>query len=388
MKPNKHMFFLLRIFLPISCCLVLANIYYAQPIIDDIAQSIGLSPSQSGLIVTASQVGYCVGVILLVPMGDILSNKKLITSLVLLTSFALFAVSLFQNVVMILLSVFLVGVFSCVVQVIVPFGVALAKPNEKGIVTGLLVAGALLGVAVARITASTMIAWFSWRTIYIGASMIMLALSLLTFFLLPSQQVNKKQNSYIQTIISMGKLFAQLPHLRMRIYHQASIFTFFTMFWATAPIVLKSALGLSHTDVALISLASLSAPIVAVFVGKLIDKGKARLLTKCGLVSLACASLVTPILGIHIAFFLIAIFLLDPGLVTTNVVSQQSVLSIQPEARSRLNALLVAGAFLGGSIGAYIGPWIYSHYGWSIMSFVGLFWVGLASLFFIYTTKR
>lgn len=384
MKSDKYVFLILRLFMPISCCLVLANIYYAQPIIIDMAQSIGLNSSQSGLIVTASQIGYCLGVILLVPMGDIFRSKTLITILVLLTSFTMLIASVSESMYTFLIAIFFVGIFSSVVQIIIPLGVGIAKPDEKGIVTGLLVAGVLLGIAMARITASFVVEWFSWRSIYWVASIIMLLLSILIAYLLPSNEIRGQSAGYFKNLSTMWRLFLQLPKLRYRLYHQAAIFSCFTMFWATAPIVLKEKLGLTHFEIATISLVSLTAPFVAIYAGKLIDRGKEQMLTKCGLITLAIAFLVIPIFGIQTIFFAIAIFLLDPGIVTTNVVSQQAVLNMMPEARSRLNALFVAGAFFGGSIGAYIGPWIYSHYGWLTMSAIGLMLLFIAYISFLF----
>ena len=378
MKSEKNLTRLLQIFLPISCCLVLANLYYAQPILTDISKSIGISPSQSGFILTASQIGYCLGVIFLVPMGDVFRNKTLIVSLVLLTSLALLAAGLSESSSSFLISTFFVGVFSCAVQVIVPFGVGIAAPAERGKITGLIVAGALLGIAVSRVTASAVVACFEWRSIYFGASLSMVVLGVCPFYLLPAQEVARTATSYTQAIKSMGNLLSSLPKLRSRFYYQASIFACFTMFWASAPIVLKHQLGMSHTGIALISLASLAAPVGAIYAGRLIDQGKERLLTAYGLFSVASAFLATPIFGIYALVFLIAILLLDPGVVITNVVSQQSVLSMVPEARSRLNALYVAGTFMGGAVGSYIGPWIYSHYGWSVLCALGALLVGLA----------
>lgn len=378
MKSEKNLGLLLQVLLPISCCLILANLYYAQPILTDISRTLGISPSQSGLIVTASQIGYCLGVIFLVPMGDVFRNRTLIVSLVLFASLALLAAGLSESATSFLIATFFVGFFSCAVQVIVPFGVGIAAPTERGKITGLIVAGALLGIAVSRSTASAVVAWFEWRTIYFGASLTMLTLGASLFYLLPAQEVSRTATSYFQAIKSMGNLLSSLPKLRSRFYFQASIFACFTMFWASAPIVLKQQLGMSHTGIALISLASLAAPIGAIYAGRLIDQGKERLLTAYGLLSVASAFLVTPVFGVYAVFFLLAIFLLDPGVVITNVVSQQSVLSMFPEARSRLNALYIAGTFMGGAVGSYIGPWIYSHYGWLALCAVGVFLICLA----------
>ena len=378
----------LKYLLAFACCLILANIYYAQPVIADIAAGIGIEASAGGIIVTMAQIGYCIGVLFLVPLGDMLENKRLITVLVFCAVGALLAVGISDNATVFLVSMFFVGLFSSAVQIIVPLGVGLAAPHERGRVVGLILAGAILGIVLARPIASGMTGLFGWRFMYFLSAGIIAAVGLLLLRRLPVRRPSLSRVSYPAIFHSMGKLLASVPGLLPRLFLMAFALTSFTLFWAAAPIVLREALHFSHSDIALLSLASFAAPPCAIMAGRLVDRGFSFGLTLTSACMIAAAFLVTPVAGISTGLFLIAVLLLDPGVHMTNVVVQQSVLSLVPEARSRLNALSVAFAFTGGAIGSSLGPWLYSHYGWSATAYCGAALAAVAFCLSLYLKKR
>lgn len=370
----------LKYLLASACCLVLANIYYAQPVIADIAAGIGLEASAGGLIVTMAQIGYCIGVLFLVPLGDLLENRRLIAVLVFCAAGALVAVGASAGITLFFGSMFFVGLFSAVVQIIIPLGVGLAAPHERGRIVGLIMAGAILGIVLARPAASWMTGLFGWRFMYFLSAGLIAVVGLLLLRGLPVRKPAAGRVSYPAIFRSMAKLLVSLPGLRPRLFLMAFSFTGFTFFWAAAPIVLREALHFSHSDIALFSLASFAAPPCALLAGRLVDRGFGFGLTLATACMIAAAFLVTPVFGICAGLFLIAVLLLDPGVNMTNVIVQQSVLSLIPEARSRLNALCVSFAFAGGSIGSSLGPWLYSHYGWSTTAYCG---ASLAAVVFL-----
>ena len=361
----------LKVLLPFACCLILANIYYAQPIIGDIAASIGVGTASAGSVVTVAQIGYCAGVLFLVPLGDVVENRRLITAQMLLVACALFATAASNGAAMLLCSMFLVGVFSCVVQVIVPFGLRLAAPHERGRVVGLIMAGAILGIVLARPLASWVTGLFGWRVLYFAASALMAVLALMLYRRLPATATTPARLDYSAMLRSMAGLLVSTPGLRPRLLLQATVFTTFTMFWAAAPLALQERLGFTHGQVALFALASLVAPICAALAGRMVDRGFGFQTTVVGICLVALAFLATPVFGLLALPMILAVLLLDPGVHSTNVVIQQGVLSLIPAARSRLNAICVACTFTGGAIGSSLGPWLYSHFDWNSVSLTG-----------------
>lgn len=150
----------LKYILALVCCFILGNLYYSQPIIADIAKDLGISVSSSGMIVTVTQIGYCLGVLFLVPLGDGIESRRLIRTLVLVSIFALLGAALAPSETIFLISMFFVGLFSCSVQIIIPLSVGLASEKDRGQVVGLIISGALLGIVLARPASSLITAVF------------------------------------------------------------------------------------------------------------------------------------------------------------------------------------------------------------------------------------
>ena len=357
--------------LSFSCCLILANLYYAQPILSDIAENIGLELTKSGFIVTMIQIGYAAGIVFLVPLGDVLENRRLIPGMIMGASLALFVAALSNSTSEFFVASFFIGLFSASMQAIIPFAIGLAKPPERGKILGILSAGATLGMILARPVASFTTSGFGWRPVYFSAAALMLILGLALFRLLPRRAPSVHGLTYPAMLASMGKLLASVPRLPLRLSISAVVFFGFSMFWASAPIVLRETMHFSHSQVALFALAGLVTPPFAIVVGRLIDRGYSALLISAGIVMVSAAYMLTLWFGLYAAAFVCAVFMLDPGMNMTAVAIQQNVLSSIPEARSRLNALCLAALFAGGALGSASGPWLLSHFDWNTVACMG-----------------
>lgn len=355
----------LKYVLALVCCFILGNLYYSQPIIADIARDVGISMSSSGVIVTITQIGYCLGVLFLVPLGDALESRRLIRCLVAVSCVALVSASLASSQIVFLVSMFCVGLFSCSVQIIIPMSVGMADEKDRGQVVGLIISGALLGIVLSRPASSFITGMFGWRATYIFAAVLMVIV-LLCLHYVPRKIPQAQGIRYPQMLLSMARLLTSVRGVKRRLGTMSLVFTTFTLFWATVPIALQDLLGFSHSQVALYSLLGLAAPPCAIMAGKMIDRGKGFALTVFSIAMVVCAFVVTPVFGMFVASFIVAGLLLDPGVQMTNVVIQQSVIGLAPQARSRINALCIAATFIGGAFGSWLGPWIYSHYGWPV----------------------
>lgn len=360
----------LKYLLAIICCLILGNLYYAQPIITDIAPDVGLDTSAGGIIVTMAQIGYCLGVLFLVPLGDAIENRRLISTLVCCSGIALVAAALSGSMVTFLTAMFFIGLFSCSVQIIIPLSVGLVSEEERGKVVGLIISGALLGIVLSRPLSSWVTGVSGWRTMFFIAAVMMVVVAL-CIYKLPKTQPVATGIRYSEMLKSMANILLYQPGLKKRLATMVLVFMSFTMFWAAAPIAMQDMLNFSHSDVALFSLISLAAPPCALFAGQMIDRGKGFHLTVVSITMLVIAFLITPLFGVYMMTFVIAVLFLDPGVHMTNVVTQQGVLALVPQARSRINALCIAFTFIGGATGSTLGPWLYSHFGWFVTALVG-----------------
>ena len=361
----------LKFFLPLAACLILANIYYAQPILTDIAASIGLASTSSGMIMTMLQLGYVLGIVFLVPLGDVLENRRLVAFMVIGASAALLMAAWSDGVIGFLTASLFIGMCSVAMQVIVPFAMGLATAGERGKVLGLIIAGALLGVVLSRPASSLITSVAGWQPVYLIAAFFMLVVGVALFRVLPHTTPNAKGLSYLGILGSMVKLLGNVPLLPLRLALTGIIFLGFSMFWATAPIVLRGDLNFSHSQIALFSLASLVTPPCAIVAGKLIDRGYGNIMIFAATALIAAAYLVTAFFGMYAVAFVFAVFMLDPGMNMSTMSIQQKVLTLVPEARSRLNAINVAANFTGGAIGSALGPWMFSHFGWQAVAGVG-----------------
>ena len=377
----------LKLLLALSCTLILANIYYAQSIITEIAVGIGLDQSLSGLIVSLTQAGYCLGVLLIVPLGDAVENKKLVMLLVTCSIPVLLAASLSQNAYFFLVCAFLIGATSCSIQVLLPMGIGLTSRAERGTLAGIMMSAAILGIVLARPASAWITGKFGWRAVYLFAAG---AVSLLLVFLkkaLPRKSFQAHEVSYPKILRSMGMLLINVKGLVPRLLVMFLTFSSFTMFWSALPIFLQEHFGAGHTQVALISLIGIIAPLCALFAGRMVDMGHGFTTTVLSLCLLCTSFLLTLVFGNNLQLILLAVLIFDPGVHMSNVIMQQSVLTMTDVARNRLNALCIGFNISGGAFGASLGPWLYTHFGWKAVAFTGTTFVSAALLVNLYAHR-
>ncbi|MGN4753192.1 MFS transporter [Bacillus cereus group sp. MYBK220-1] len=376
----------LIILLATACGIIVANLYYAQPLIGLISNVIGLSNSSAGLIVTLTQIGYVVGLLFLVPLGDIVENKKLIIILLLLSAVALTATVFVKSAIMLLVASFFIGLGSVAAQVLVPFVSYLSSEDARGRVVGNVMSGLLLGIMLARPISSLVADIWGWNSIFALSATIIIVLSFVLSKVLPTRKPTEKTN-YTALLSSMWKLLRTTPILRRRAIYHACVFGAFSLFWTTVPLLLSSpAFHFSQTAIALYALVGITGAIAAPIGGRLADLGWTRPATGIAL-TVAIISLLLPLIiqsssPIGIAVLVIAAILLDMGVSANLVLSQRLIFSLSPEIRSRLNGLFMAIFFLGGAVGSFIGGWAYALGGWNLTLWIGIAFPTIALLYF------
>lgn len=357
-----------------ACGLIVANLYYAQPLAGPISAALGMSASQSGLIVTMTQIGYCVGLLLIVPLADLLENRSLIVWMTRLVMLALVALPFSNHPFPFLLAIGLVGILSVAVQILVPFAAHLAPEARRGQVVGNVMSGLMMGIMLARPVSSFVTQISSWQTIFLLSAGVMLVLSVVLQRVLP-QRHPRTQSSYAGLLLSMVHLLGHTPVLQRRAFYHACMFGAFSLFWTVTPLLLAHSPYLfSQGEIALFAFVGVAGAIAAPIAGRVADKGWtwAASLAAMGIASLAFLSTwlfhqPTP----FVVALCIAGVMIDFGVTANLVLGQRALFILAPEHRARLNGLYMAIFFLGGAAGSALGAWTYAQGGWIWASTLG-----------------
>jgi predicted MFS family arabinose efflux permease len=341
----------MTVFFATACGLVVANVYYSQPIAGVIGISLGISPAAIGLIVTLTQVGFGTGLLLIVPLGDLLENRRLIVILLCLNAMALFCAALSETPLLFLSCALLLGLGSVAVQVLIPYAAHMAPEAIRGRVVGNVMSGVMIGIMLARPMSSFVTEIASWHAVFFisAGSMAVLALSLRLG--LP-KRMPVARVTYRSLLKSMGHLALRTRILRRRAFYQASLFAAFSIFWTTVPLLLTGpSFHMSQGGVALFALAGGAGAIAAPVAGRLADKGWTRPATAFSILAAAAAFLITRFAddasGGSLAVLVAAAILLDFGMTANLTLGQRAIFVLAAEFRSRLNGLYMAAGRLG-----------------------------------------
>lgn len=354
-----------------SCGAIVANLYYAQPIIALIAPDLHMSGGMASLIVSLTQIGYAAGLFFLVPLGDLVENKKLmvVTALMSIASLALAATvrapGLFLAVSLI------VGFSSVAVQLLIPLAAHLAPSESRGRVVGTIMSGLLLGILLSRPVASFIADHFGWRAVFAFGAATMAVVTVLLMLTVPSRRP-AHQATYMQLIRSLGRLVATQPVLRERSLYQGLMFGSFSLFWSAAPVELMHHHHLSQSAIALFSLVGAMGASSAPIAGRLADAGHTGRATVVAL-GLAAASFAPALFvpGAGVAGLVATGILLDFAVQMNMVLGQREIYALDAHSRNRLNSIYMTSIFVGGAIGSALASALYEHGGWTWIAIVG-----------------
>jgi predicted MFS family arabinose efflux permease len=366
-----------------ACGIVVANLYYAQPLIALISPEIGLSESAASLIVTLTQLGYCIGLVLLVPLGDLIENRKLVIFTICAAILALFIAMLAPTAGWFLFSAFMIGIGSVAVQMLLPIAAHITPEHRRGRTIGNIMSGLMLGIMLARPFSSLVADFFGWRTVFGVSATLLIVLAVILWFLLPIRKPQSNHH-YFSLIASLWTLLRETPILQRRAIYQAALFASFTLFWTMTPILLAGPLfQFSQQDIALFTLAGAIGVIAAPIAGRMADSGHTKIGTGFSIASVAVAFLLAQIGG-HgsLVALVMAGILLDLGVQSNTVLGQRTIYLLGADVRSRLNGLYIAIFFAGGAIGSAIASIAYVYGGWSLVAWIGFAFPIMALMFF------
>lgn len=358
----------------IACGLAVGNVYYAQPLLDAMADAFGLSPGSVGIVMTLTQVGYGLGLLLLVPLGDLLNRRRLIVTQTLLSAAALLTIALASNSAWLLIGVTLTGLLAVVTQVLVAYAATLAIPAQRGKVVGVITSGIVVGILLARTVAGGMADLAGWRSIYLLSAGLTLVMAALLFRVLPEDEDARPNTRYVALIASVFSLFREEPVLRQRAILALLTFASAMVLWT--PMVLPLAappLSLSHSEIGLFGLAGAAGALAAARAGHLADRGWGQWVSGLSLLLMLGSWLPIALTQTSLWALLLGVITLDLGLQAVHVTSQSMIYSVRPEAQSRLTAGYMLFYSIGSALGSIASTAVYAWAGWP-----GVCWLGAA----------
>ena len=362
----------------LTCGLVVANIYYNQPLLAAIGHSFSISDSRASLLATATQVGYTLGMVLVVPLGDKLERKNLILWMLGLAAACLTAAAVAPTFLLLAVASVLVGICSSVPQLLLPMAATLAPEADRGRIVGRVMSGLLVGILLSRTVSGYVGAHLGWRTVFGGAAGLMVALAALLAWRLPRDRP-AFQGTYASLMQSLLTLTRELAPLRRSALVGGFIFAAFSVFWTTLTFYLAGPAYHYGSDVAgFFGLVGAIGALAAPLAGKVADTRGPRYAITAGIVLALASYLLLGLAGGWLAGLVVGVILLDVGVQSAHISNQTLVFSLRPEARSRLNTVYMTGYFTGGSLGSVIGGVAWMHFGWTGVCVVGAAFVALA----------
>jgi len=345
--------------------LAVASNYYAQPLLHTISQQFAISNAAAGAIVTTAQLSYAVGLMLLVPLGDMFERRSLIVLMTLLAAGGLLVSAFATSLAVLIVGTALTGMLSVVAQILVPFAATLAAPHERGKAVGTVMSGLLLGILLARTAAGALADVGSWRTVYWVAAILMVCMAGALWRVLPRYQ-SPTAMSYPRLLGSILRMFVEEPLFRARSLLGGLLFAAFSMLWTPLTFLLASPpYEYSNTTIGLFGLAGAAGAYAANRFGRLADRGLGNLATRVGLLLLLGSWGLMAFGQVSVVALLAGILLQDLAIQGVHVTNTSSIYRLRPEARSRLTAGYVTCYFIGGASGSLVSSWLYAHFGWS-----------------------
>jgi predicted MFS family arabinose efflux permease len=374
----------LVLLMAVACGAAVANIYYAQPLLSTIAHDFSVSDGTAGLMVTASQVGYAAGLVLLVPLGDLLERRRLITRIMLVTALALAATAASPSFILLAAALLVVGLTSVVAQILVPMASMLAAENERGRVVGHVMSGLLVGILVAR-TASGLIAQAGgWRLVFAVSAGLMLVLCAVLRGALP--EVKRTTTlSYPALLRSVGRLVAEQPTLRVRMLYGVLGMGQFSVLWTTIAFLLAgSPYHYGDATIGLFGLVGLAGALAAQAAGRLADRGRHHRSTGSFFLIMVVSWVLIGMGSTSLGALVVGIAILDLGIQGAQITNQSVIYRLVPEARSRLTTAYMTAVFASAAVSSALASTLYDADGWSAVTALGGACAGLGVLVWLW----
>lgn len=355
----------------IATGLVVANIYYNQPLLEDIARTFHVTRTKASQVSMLTQLGYAVGMFFLVPMADMVKRKRLMLIIFVFIVLSLVFTALAPGINIMIGASFILGAASIIPQLLIPMAAHLAKPSERGKKIGLIMSGLLIGILLSRTFSGFIGEYWGWHAVFFIAAGIMVLIWLLIWIFLPEVEPDYKGN-YKQLMVSMIDLFKHEPTLRLAALRGALCFACFSAFWTTIVFLLKQNFDMGASVAGEFGLVGAFGAIAAGLMGRLSDKMDAYKLSAFTLFLILVSFVVFIFSGHSIAGLIVGVILLDMGVQATHISNQSIIFALKAEARNRINTIYMVSYFIGGSAGTLVASMIWKNYQWDGVCSIGI----------------
>lgn len=366
-----------------ACGLCAGANYYCQPLIASIQHSFQIPQSQVALTVTFAQISYALGLLFIVPLGDIVNKAKFIPLLMLGAAIGLGLCALSTNLYMLWIGTIITGLFSVAAQVLIPLVSLAVRPEKTGAVVGFLMSGLLVGILLSTSLSGLLSNLIHWKAIYVLSAVLMLIIALLLKTRLP--RVSIIQMTYLKIFQSMGRLLKQERRLVYRSLIGGCVFAAMSMLFSTIAMLLtQPPFNLADVWVGIVTLVGVFGALSTQWVGRLADRGYNTILTWVGCAILAISWGLLYIGGNSLGFYTIGYGLISLGLAMVHSCNQNIIFQLNPIARSRINSIYMTSYFIGGACGSALGVFAWHHGGWPMTCLTGLSLVFAAAIFILF----
>lgn len=354
------------------------NLYWSQPLLDFIAQNLKTDTASAGLLVTATQVGYAIGVLLFVPLGDVVNRRILVPVALLCVTVALVASALAPTFAVLLMTLALVGLTTVAGQILVPLAGDLASDQDRGRVVGTVVSGILIGILVSRTMSGLIAGAAGWRAIYFTAAGLTLLLAVLLYFAIPHLEPRTTMR-YPALIGSVFAIVKREKAVQWSLILGGTSFGVFTLFWTALTFLLSTPpFNFTVTQIGLFGLVGLAGAVTAQRAGRLSDRGLSMPTIGIAWVGVILAFVIAGLGASSVIAVIVAILILDIAIQGHNITVQSRMFLVDPAARSRINTAFVTNNFICGALGSGLATLLWSTGGWSAVAIGGATLAGFA----------
>jgi predicted MFS family arabinose efflux permease len=370
-KPSSDVSRGMVLLLATACGLSVANLYYAQPVLHSIAGTFGTSSGTAGLVVTLGQIGYALGLVLLVPVGDIVSRRRLVPIVLVIGAGALVLSAVAPGIGVLIAVALIVGAGSVMAQVLVPMAASLASEDRRGQVVGTVMSGLLLGILLARTVSGVVADLSSWRVVYAMAAVLMVVLAVVLGRQLPEEK-ERPRISYGSLLKTTARLLFGEPILQRRAWFGALGFAAFSVFWTTMAFLLSGApYHYGELTIGLFGLVGAGGALCATFAGRWADRRSTKASTLAFTMAIGISFL--PLwYGRHdLAMLIVGILVLDIGVQGLQVTNQSMIYQLGHAVRSRVTSAYMVCYFAGGALGSALGAFLYDSHRWAGVCVLG-----------------
>ncbi|HDS1697667.1 MULTISPECIES: MFS transporter [unclassified Pseudomonas] len=363
----------ITLLLATTSAMAVATVYFAQPLLESMAAELGVAQQQIGWVVGATQAGYALGLLLIVPLGDLVDRKRLLLGQLLFSALALVGVGMAPNWAILLLALAITGLMAVMVQVMVAHAASLASPGQQGQAVGTVTSGVVLGILLARLASGGLADLAGWRSVYLVAAGLLMLLALVLWRSLPGGQPMRSRPRYGALIMAQFSLYRHDRLLRQRGVFGVLIFAAFSVLWSAMVMPLSAApLALSHTEIGLFGLAGVVGTLAASHAGRLADHGRGERTTGVSLALLTLSWLPTAFVEHSLLAFVLGVLMLDFAVQAVHVTNQSLLLTGRGAMASRLIGAYMCCYSLGSGLGAVLASWVFAHWGWVAVCGLGM----------------